>query len=440
MKRVLTAALAVAVLAGVSGCAAAVRGNRIDGPPGPDDKVTLRVWSPFTEREYDEFAKVLNDFHAQHPNITIESVGNQDDDKITQSIRGNNAPDVAVSWSTEQLGQYCATGSWQDLTPYLRRDDTGFENKIPDAVQTYTRFENKRCAMPLLADTYGLYYNKDLLAAKGIQPPKTMAELTEAAKKLTVRNPDGSIKVAGFVPLTNFYNQRAYIMAPLFNATSTTPDGRSAMGIDPGWKDMFTWQKELTDWYGYDNLARFTAGLGQQYSGDNAFLTGQVAMMSDGEYRTAFIKDQKPDLNYGTAPMPVSDRYPDRFGGGYATGTIVGIPKGAKHAGAAFELVKYLTLDTGALVKLGNGLRNVPTTKEALDSKDLDVDAQYQTFLDIFKNKNLAGPPATTNGSDWIKTVQDFGASWLSGKVPDLDDGLKKLDKQIDDSASIGGR
>ena len=44
-----------------------------------------------------------------------------------------------------------------------------------------------------------------MFAKAGIAgPPKTMDELMADAKKLTVRNPDGTIKVAGFVPLNQW--------------------------------------------------------------------------------------------------------------------------------------------------------------------------------------------------------------------------------------------
>ena len=70
---------------------------------------------------------------------------------------------------------------------------------------------------------------------------------------------------------------------------------------------MLEWDKNLVDWYGYDKLTRFEAGAGEEFSASNAFETGKVAMMLDGEYRTAFIEDEHPELNYGTAPFPVAD-------------------------------------------------------------------------------------------------------------------------------------
>ena len=132
---------------------------------------------------------------------------------------------------------------------------------------------------------------------------------------------------------------------------------------------------------GYDKLNKFSSGLGQEFSADNALQTGQVAMTIDGEWRTAFIKDQTPDFDYGTAPFPTSD--PAIFGGGYITGNIAGIAKGSQNPELAWALLKYLSTDTDAIVKLSNGLKNVPTTKAALASPDLEVSDQFKTFLDI---------------------------------------------------------
>ena len=48
--------------------------------------------------------------------------------------------------------------------------------------------------------------NTKMLKAAGFtQPPKTLSELTAMAKKLTVRNADGSLKRVGLNPLFGHY-------------------------------------------------------------------------------------------------------------------------------------------------------------------------------------------------------------------------------------------
>jgi multiple sugar transport system substrate-binding protein len=192
------------------------------------------------------------------------------------------------------------------------------------------------------------------------------------------------------------------------------------------------WQKGLIDFYGFDKLRRWQAGAGDEFSASNAFERGKLAMAIDGEYRTAFIKAEHPDLDYGTAPMPVADSHPELYGAGYVTGNIIGIPKSSKHKDAAWELVKYLTTDEHALAVLSNGLRNVPTTTASLKSGELTPDPKFKVFLDIFANPKTATTPITAAGSANQELFQDYVSKWQAGKGGDLQGGLQQVDKQID--------
>jgi multiple sugar transport system substrate-binding protein len=437
---VAVAAASVLLTSACSGAAAPSGGGDAAAAPGKDDKLTITVYSKFTDREYGVVTAGLNKLKAKYPNIEIKHEGNQDDDKLTQSIRGGNPPDVAISFYTDNLGAWCSNGSFQDLKPYIDRDKIDL-NQIPEAVRNYTEYQGKRCAMPMLADVYGLYYNKDMFAAKGItSPPKTTTEWLEDAKKLTEFNPDGSIKVAGYLPSMPFYANQAQYWAPNFGAPFLGPDGKSDLATNPGWKAMFEFQKQMIDFLGgHDKVEQFKAGLGDEYSADNGFQKGKLAMIYDGEFRTAFLKDQAPNVNYATAPAPVLDSMADHYGGGFTTGTIIAIPKGAKNPGAAWELIKQVTLDTDTLVDMANGLKNVPSTKASLTSPKLDLQPQFKTFLDIYDSGKLVANQTTPIGDAHLKAVNDFAEKWQAGSIPDLTEGLKKVDAQINDELKQKG-
>ncbi len=434
-RRAVIVLLAGAVGLGASGCMGGDDDSsgdkaaaKYDGKP-----VTITLWTGFSDRELGVIKEVVADFHKQNPKITVDVLGAVDDDKIIAAARGGNSPDVAHSFSTDNTGAFCSSGAWIPLKPYMERDGLS-TNPFPESVRSYTQFEGNQCTLPMLADVYGLYYNKDLLAKAGISdPPKNFSELAADAKKLTQRKPDGTIEVAGYVPTWGFYENQAAHYAPQFDAQWTDENGKSSLSTDPGWKKMLLWNKKLVDWYGYDNLVRFQAGAGDEYSAQNAFERGKIAMMIDGEYRTAFIENEHPDLNYGTAPMTVDDDQPDLYGGGYVTGSIIGIPKGAKNPAAAWELVKYLAYDDHALATLSNGLRNVPTTATSLHSKELKPDPNFATFLKIFPNEHSQTNPVTAAGAAYQEAAEEFFAKYQTGKIPDLDAGLQELDKRIDD-------
>jgi multiple sugar transport system substrate-binding protein len=195
---------------------------------------------------------------------------------------------------------------------------------------------------------------------------------------------------------------------------------------------MFKWQKSLIDWYGYKNLVKFQAGLGDEFSASQAFEKGKLAMNLDGEWRVAFIADEAPHLGYGTAPMPVDDAQPSLYGSGYINGTIIGIPKGGSHQDEAWQVVKYLTTNTHFLAQFSNGIRNVPTTKASLTSPEIKPDKHFATFLKIFAHPKSWTSPITAAGVSYTNQVQNFFTKWQAGQVKDLQSGLEKLDKQLD--------
>jgi multiple sugar transport system substrate-binding protein len=190
-----------------------------------------------------------------------------------------------------------------------------------------------------------------------------MSQLTADAKKLTKRSSNGTIKVAGYNPFLGFYAGNTPDLstyAPLFGAKYVDGSGHSSLSKDPAWSRLLKWQKNLVDWYGYKNLQKFDAGAAAEH----------------------------PELDYGTAPAPVDDSKPNLYGAGYVNGTIIGIPKGVKHKDQAWALLKYLTFNAHPLAQFSNAIRNVPTTKESLNSPEIKPDAHFKTFLTIFKNPN----------------------------------------------------
>jgi multiple sugar transport system substrate-binding protein len=229
-----------------------------------------------------------------------------------------------------------------------------------------------------------------------------------------------------------WYSNTPANFGPMFGGKWVDESGKSSLGSDPAWEKLLTWQKKLIDFYGYDKLVKFQAGLGDEFSASNAFEKGKVAMNVDGEWRTAFIADEAPDLPYGTAPVPVDDDKPDLYGGGYTTGNIAGIPKRAEHPEHGWALLKYLTTDDEAMVFLSNGLRNVPTTASSAKSPDLKPDPKFDTFVKIFADPNTTTTPVTAAGSAYQELFNGFVNKWQAGRIDDLQGGLADVDKQID--------
>ncbi|MFF5704229.1 ABC transporter substrate-binding protein [Streptomyces sp. NPDC012794] len=426
-----------AVLAAISLLAAGCTGQ--SGAPAADDPkadVTISFWHGWsTPSEVKAIEDNIARFEKAHPNIKVKATGNMTDDKINQALRagGDKAPDVVSSFATDSVGAFCNSGAFTDLGPFLEKSGIDTAKVFPATLLEYTRFNGNQCTLPLLHDAYGLVYNKTAFATAGIaEPPRTWSEFEEAARKLTKPKGD-SYEQLGVMPTFHGYETTPMRLAAQWSPTYFTADGKSNLAGDPAFAKMLTAQKDLVAKLGgYEKLERFRTGFGAEWSNEHPFHKGLVAMQIDGEWRPAMAKAAGVPFEIGTAPLPVPDDQRADYGKGYLSGTIMGISSASRKQNAAWELVRYMTTDTEAVVAFANAIHNIPSTLDALRSPRLQVTPESKTFLDIARHPKSNTTPAQVNGGAYQLTFQDFAYSVEKGDVPDLAAGLARTDRQID--------
>ncbi|SHK97412.1 extracellular solute-binding protein [Actinacidiphila paucisporea] len=436
MSRIRKAAAAVAASAAITLLASACTGQSTTSAADDAGKdVTITFWHGWSAPNE---LKAINDnvtrFEKAHPNIHVKVQGNITDDKINQALRagGSKAPDVVSSFTTDNVGQFCSSGTFADLAPFLQKSHIDPAATFPEPMLEYTQFQGKRCSLPLLGDAYGLYYNTKEFAAAGIaSPPKTLSEFKQDAVKLTKSSGD-SYSQLGFMPNFHGYESTPMHIAAQWGVKYFDASGKSQVAKDPGFAAMFGWQQDMVKALGgFGKLEKYRSAFGDEFGAKNPLQTGQVAMGIDGEWRAGMAKDAgMKDL--AVAPFPVPDDQVATYGKGYLSGTIIGIANTSAKKNAAWELVKFMTTDTDAVVSFANAIHNVPSTLAALKSPKLDPDPSFKTFLDIAQNPNSTTTPPSVNGGAYQVTLQDFGYAYESGKSKDLVSGLQGVDKQVD--------
>ncbi|MEW2517920.1 ABC transporter substrate-binding protein [Actinacidiphila alni] len=436
MSRLTKAAAAVAATAAISLLASACTGQSSGSANDDASKdVTITFWHGWTAPNE---LKAINDnvarFEKAHPNIHVKVQGNITDDKINQALRagGSKAPDVVSSFTTDNVGQFCSSGSMTDLAPFLAKDKIDPAATFPKPMLEYTQFDGKRCTLPLLGDAYGLYYNKKAFAAAGITaPPKTLSEFKADAVKLTKTKGD-SYSQLGYMPNFHGYESTTTHLAAQWGVKYFDANGKSQVAKDPGFTAMFNWQQDMVKSLGgFGKLEKYRNTFGDEFGAKNPLQTGQVAMGIDGEWRLGMAKDAGMN-DLGVAPFPVPDDQASTYGKGYLSGTIIGIANTSSKKNAAWELVKFMTTDTDAVVSFANAIHNVPSTLAALKSPKLDADPGFKTFLDIAQNPDSTTTPPSINGGAYQLTLQDFGYAYESGKSKNLSSGLQGVDTQVD--------
>ncbi|MEU6352973.1 hypothetical protein ABZ896_27205 [Streptomyces sp. NPDC047072] len=405
---------------------------------------TVTVWTfNHLPNEVAAFKATLDQLHTKYPWLTVKFVPNKDDAAYAKAVAAGDPPDVFVSSTPDNVAKFCYNGTVADLNPYLTAAGVDTAKVFPAATLVYTRYQSQQCALPLLTDAFALYYNKKMFAEAGItEPPKTLAELTADAKKLTVKNSDGSVKTFGFVPRSDFDVNRYLYTGVTSGSSFYGKDGRTTFASDPKWQQLLGWDRDLIDYYGADNVQKFV-GRYQAHADDagNPLLTGAAAMEFDGEWHIGEIASFKKDLDYGVVPMPVlGGSGGGTYGAGNTLGTVAYLSAGSKHKQEAFFALQQLTTDTTFLNKLADAVSNVPSTFAALKAWDKADDPHWKPFVDLFQNPDSSYKTLTPAGVEDMDTWRAYLLQYEQGGEKSAAAGLASVGKKIDSLNAESGR
>lgn len=154
------------------------------GSSSSGGKAVVRVWSWYSDQE-DQFPKLIEKFQAAHSNITIENriFGTPDQylPALQAAVAGGDVPEIFAP-HTRAL-TYGTGGISADLKKDL--GDDFLKDFFDSANQEYT-LDGKQYAVGWMAQTFGLFYNPDLLKKAGVGEDEieTWDDLIAAAAKI----------------------------------------------------------------------------------------------------------------------------------------------------------------------------------------------------------------------------------------------------------------
>ncbi|WP_139129202.1 extracellular solute-binding protein, partial [Paenibacillus nuruki] len=135
-------------------------------------------------------AKIVPDFEKANPDIKVEVQAIPWDnahDKLLTAVASKKGPDV-VQMGLGWIPEFADAGALLDLSSYTEKyPNLKVDNFFKGAQQTMT-YNDQLVGIPWYIDTRVLFYRADLLKQVGYnEPPKTWAELKDAATKLAAR-------------------------------------------------------------------------------------------------------------------------------------------------------------------------------------------------------------------------------------------------------------
>ena len=288
-------------------------------------------------------AKVMDglceEFSSQYPEIEVTPIYGgsywESMDKVKVMVLGDNSPDVAVLAKTSLLA-LLDIDAITPLDEYVERK--GGEIYLSQFIEAFLHnswSEGKLWSIPFQSSAPLLYYNKDAFTEVGLdpnRPPDTWDELTEYAKKLTIRDKVGDIVRWGLeIPVTDHW---------LFGATVMQNGGR--LENEPGNEVYFNdevvveslqwWVDLVNKWKVMPPFQRFGVAAAD-------FVKGSTAMMYNSTGSLTFVRKNAP-FDFGVAFLPKGKQRAVYSGGGTLY-IFKDIPEA--HKEAAWEFVDWMT-------------------------------------------------------------------------------------------------
>jgi multiple sugar transport system substrate-binding protein len=373
--------LLFAAIVACAGCAI-MRGKT------PHGRTVLSVWSGWTGKEKDIFDAVVGAFNREQDayelrNMSIEA----DDTKTIRALTAGVPPDLFFVWEPAYVGQLAANGAVQPLDPYLDRSGPKLDEFIPGSIGQGL-WEGKHYSLPYLIDAYAFFWDKDAFREVGLdpeRPPRTLKELERYAIKLTKRDKRGNVQRLGF-QLPDIFHPIVWFGGKFYDAKT-----RRITADDPRNVEALTWYAHMMAIQGGAvNIESFTQGFGEYASPNNQFFVGKVAMMISGQWWPGFIERFAPHMDYGVAPIPYPDQYPEQKGVTYLGGNFCCIPRESKHPEGAWAFMRWTQTFHGQEL-FAKDMHGVPDIKAVLNDPVLVTGSRHNEAFGVVCK--IAGNP-----------------------------------------------
>ncbi len=263
----------------------------------------ITVWSGYPEME-PFYKRVAEGMKAKFPNlkVNVQAIPLREHEKrMALALPSNSAGDILEI----QLGtatRYLEAGLLKEAPAAVAafvKDQANFDSFFSNEATS----EGKVVAVPLFRGQGSLFYNTEMFAAAGLSgPPKTMAEYSEFARKLTQRDASGKATVSGWSMRLSGGGQG---IAEKF-AINLFQFGGSLLT-----KKGDKWQASFANDQGRAALKQYLQSIyvdkvvsPEMPADADAFQRKQTAMFIRESWVIGDIEKKSPDLKYATAPLP----------------------------------------------------------------------------------------------------------------------------------------
>lgn len=400
MKKTIDSIIAMFLICTMlAGCAA---GSAVSKADKTTSDMTNQVTLKFTGwRTEDEAAiNAMNEkFTQEHPDIKViyEPVAATEYDTTLQTALSNGtAADIIMMRSYSGGQTVYSSGKIETLTT----ENVPNLKNFPDSALNCWSDDGNVFAVPVGMTIEGVYYNKAIFEACGVDIPQTKAELLDVCEKIADN---------GYLPIAGGVGEAWYVSEEITSSILMATIGSDAWVqklynkeidfTDSVYVQMLQTVKDLTAYY-----PDFYEGLGYEEC-QQLFISGQAAMYMSGSFELEYFTTTNPDLELGCFAFPGQNEAPTAINFTAAVG--VGAYAASEHLEQAMIYLNWLASDEGGLA-YANGVLGFFSPNPNASGLENDLAREWNALADEKQTIHMLGYETMTESApDYSTAIAD---------------------------------
>ncbi len=332
------------------------------------EKTKLVLWHSYRGKEKEALDKIIRSFNESQGEIMVESLPIPYDafaDKITAAIPRGHGPDVFI-FAHDRLGDWAISKVVEPLDLFVQEDPSVAESFSGAHIKSLS-YKGSLYGLPMAFKSTALFYNKKLVN----KPPETMDELISLSKKIT----DPKTETYGLVyEAGNFYFHSAIYHA--FGASV----------FDESYKPAFVSNESVESFRFLSKLVKQKI-MPEEITSTlvtSLFNQNKAAFVINGPW---FLGEIDKGVEFGVALLPILDKKSapsikeEKRLTPFLTVEAIIMSAKSNHKKEAFRLMKYITSDPQAEIRLKEGNQTVSNTK-LYEKEEIKSDPVIMAFFE----------------------------------------------------------
>ena len=294
-------------------------------------QIRITFWHAMSGARLQAIEDLVNGFNAENPDIRVEAMFTgtyaETITKAVANYRAGNPPHIVQVY---EVGLQTMLDSGAIYPVYEIAGPDYDWGDVIGPISSYYTVDGLLYSMPFNSSTAILYYNKDIFEKAGLdpkKPPTTFQELYDCSMQI-INSGAAPGGVSFGWPAWIFEQMHAYHNQFYAN----NDNGRSALATEVLFNGEFG-VKVMAEWIKWAQDGVFVYG-GREYSANQGFLTGQVAMLIQSTSSVASI-ERAADFEVGTTFLPRLPGYP--IGNSVIGGATLWVMKG--HSDEVYDAI-----------------------------------------------------------------------------------------------------